>query len=1341
MITINYLPYNEANDRSDFLADEQTAVGILEAAITNDITVNIKIGFGDYNGSTLTDKNGVPDQYISEGDVNTPYFIDYTTLKSDLQNYGDTGFFNSNNLPTNPGESNFWISSAEAKIFGISTIGLIDGYVGIGTNFAPGPERVAALLHEITHALGRVPENQIALGSTYYSELDLWRFTSTTGTRLYDGTNPDNTTSWFSITGGTLPIGYWGSTSDSSDFTGKPADPFNEDVTYALGQLTVADSLVMEALGFKIKVFINTRADLLDALQHFNLSGHYILGANIDATGLNVAPIASSANPFTGTFDGNGHTINGLQVVGNGAYVGLFASVGGSGTISNLGLTNLSVSAPHGYDVGGLVGRNFGTIENSYTTGVVSGTAGSLVPGQTGIAIGGIAGWNYGTIRDSHSSANITSDSTSFVNLGGLSGGNTGTIDHSYASGTISGHSGAYNSGLVEIGGLVGELGFSNGTSGVVEHSYATGSVVSTGSNTAAGGLVGASLNSSIITQSYATGSVSAGGPSWDGGLVGILFNGTISQSFAKGSVTVGNLGDAGGFVGQMNSGTIFESYAKGSATGGSGSDVGGLVAHSYSGFISQSYATGKVTAGSLSIKGGLAAENHAVTSSSYWDTQSTGQMTSSGGTPLSSLFLNLGILPIGFDPAAWSENILSAGGYPYLRSIPLSSVIGGKIAGATVFADDNNNGILDPDENFTITDGQGDFEPIGGVGPLVAYGGTDTFTELSFKGMLEAPAGANRISPISTLVSSRQNQGISNADAQVLSALSINPAIDITTFDPIAELLANNLDAARVYSANAEVMNTVTAIASALTGTGPIAQNSLQVFNALAALMQGPAPINMSDAPFVGQLIAAAAAVLHKSVDSAFVSSVASIIAAGNAALEQVALQHSGQDLINAVSSIERLEQGAASDALQKLAADSSLLDAVLNAFTGSNLENELTPQSTVANHAPWLATDNMASHSVSELAGKIGSNDLNTTNGKLLFTDADLSDTHQAGAVLEQSSAKWMNADGTLSSTVLPTNTSDALMHAVQAALVSDSTHGSIGELSWSFSAADHYFDFLAAGESLHVAYDIAVTDNHGATSVEPVTIIINGSDENPIALPDSNGVAKGSIISVTASAGVLSNDSDPDIHDHLVVGAVNGLTANVGHEVKGAYGSLTLNADGSYAYTSNKGALPAQIVAQDTFNYTVSDGHGGTSTSTLNIVVSNPDVAYLSGMNTTLTGAINGKNVLDGSAGHDVLIGGNDVDVLIGGNGDLLTGGPGPDTFLFRPNFGVNVVTDFKVNNDVLQLDKSLFASVTDILNHTTNSAAGAVINYGYGDTITLTGVTLAQLQTHQSDFHLI
>ncbi|MCK1554440.1 cadherin-like domain-containing protein [Bradyrhizobium sp. 177] len=669
--------------------------------------------------------------------------------------------------------------------------------------------------------------------------------------------------------------------------------------------------------------------------------------------------------------------------------------------------------------------------------------------------------------------------------------------------------------------------------------------------------------------------------------------------------------------------------------------------------------------------------------------------------------------------------------------------LVDGYISGATIFEDVNDNGTRDPEETSTTTGANGHFTSLGSSSPLVAFGGTDTSTGLPFKAQLEAPAGSTAITPLTTLLLLLQSQGVSNAEAQVVATFGIDPSIDLTTFDPIAALRTNP-GAARVYSVGVEVMNTVTMIASALTNNGtPIAQNSVDVFRALANIVAtaGAGPINLADVGLVNQLITSAAAALHHPVGAAFVSAVAAMVAESNSALELTRSQFTGQALIDGVSAVETLAQGAESAALQDLAGDANLLNIVVDAFTGSNLTNALSTQSAGANRSPWLATDSVASHAIVELAAKTGSNDLDTMNGRLLFTDADLSDTHQVSASIDQSSVQWMNPDGTASSTTLPIDTSNTLVHAVQATLLSDSTNGNIGETSWNFTAADHYFDFLAAGESLRATYNIAVTDGHGATSIEPVTIVSHGTNDNPTALPDSNGVAKGATLLVATSIGVLANDTDPDVHDQLAVSSVNGSASNVGHVMKGTYGSLTLSADGSYGYTANKGALPSQIVAQDTFNYTVSDGHSGSSTSTLSIVVSNPDVIYQSGMNSTLTGIINSKNVLDGSAGHDVLVGGSAPDVLIGGNGDTLTGGPGPDTFLFRPNFGTNVITDFNVNNDSLQFDRSIFASVNDVLNHATAGSSGAVIDDGYGDTATLTGIALSQLQAHQNVFHLV
>jgi hypothetical protein len=57
---------------------------------------------------------------------------------------------------------------------------------------------------------------------------------------------------------------------------------------------------------------------------------------------------------------------------------------------------------------------------------------------------------------------------------------------------------------------------------------------------------------------------------------------------------------------------------------------------------------------------------------------------------------------------------------------------------------------------------------------------------------------------------------------------------------------------------------------------------------------------------------------------------------------------------------------------------------------------------------------------------------------------------------------------------------------------------------------------------------------------------------------------------------------------------------------------------------------------------------------------------------------------------------------------------------------------------VKNDAIQISKAVFASSTDLLNHTTDSASGAIISVSASDQITLIGVTKAQLTGHQADF---
>ncbi len=144
-----------------------------------------------------------------------------------------------------------------------------------------------------------------------------------------------------------------------------------------------------------------------------------------------------------------------------------------------------------------------------------------------------------------------------------------------------------------------------------------------------AAGLV--AWNSGEIRTSYVTGQVS--GTDNVGGLVGInAFTGEVRGCYAASRVTGED--DVGGLVGD-NRGIIGAGYSTGRVTGVT--EAGGLVGNNQAdGEISSSYATGRVTGASNA--GGLVGLNDGEVANSYWDTNTSGHTTGSGGRTTSQL-------------------------------------------------------------------------------------------------------------------------------------------------------------------------------------------------------------------------------------------------------------------------------------------------------------------------------------------------------------------------------------------------------------------------------------------------------------------------------------------------------------------------------------------------------------------------------------------------------------------------------------------------------------------------------------------------------------------------------
>lgn len=387
--------------------------------------------------------------------------------------------------------------------------------------------------------------------------------------------------------------------------------------------------------------------------------------ADLDLTGTAWTPIGAIIAPFTGVYDGDLHTINGLSVTGA-DHVGLFAAVD-EATIQRLTLTAARVTVT-GADGGVLAGvANTTTIRDVHVRGSTVDAPGTAVgDGRAGGLVG-----TAGSVTIS----SITVDAAVTVAgdvAGGLIGQANGvTIADAAATGRVSG-AGA------SVGGFIGQL-----CNGDVRRSSAAGAV--SGGSGYTGGFVGATgfcvgsatASTSLLSDTQATGAVS--GTGLVGGFAGMLTGYSVERSFATGAVTAGN-GVGGGFAGIIQDGEITDAYALGavSTTGTAGGFASGFGQAN----MIRVYAVGAVRgdAGAGGLLQGYAPLTlpAAAVTASFWDTQTTGQPSSLYGTGQTTTAMRAAgtyasagwSIASGWSDAAgvtWGICAAVNGGYPYL--------------------------------------------------------------------------------------------------------------------------------------------------------------------------------------------------------------------------------------------------------------------------------------------------------------------------------------------------------------------------------------------------------------------------------------------------------------------------------------------------------------------------------------------------------------------------------------------------------------------------------------------------------------------------------------------------
>lgn len=271
------------------------------------------------------------------------------------------------------------------------------------------------------------------------------------------------------------------------------------------------------------EVHIATEDDLAQLAQNCSLDSwsvdkKVILDADITLSQEKNIVIPS----FGGIFEGNGYKIEEISITQAGSSMGLFRYVQAGGVIRNLTVTGRVNPDGSQNQVGGIVGSNYGSIENCSFLGSVTGDN----------EVGGIAGVNAvgGTIHRCQSRATVIGNHST----GGITGNNYGSLNNCSNFGAINIYSTEVTYGLEDI--TVENLEDINSTANMAAH-------------TDSGGIAG--ISSGKIYYCANSGTVGYYHVGYNtGGIVGRL-----SQGYLQNCTNTGHImgrKDVGGIVGQM---------------------------------------------------------------------------------------------------------------------------------------------------------------------------------------------------------------------------------------------------------------------------------------------------------------------------------------------------------------------------------------------------------------------------------------------------------------------------------------------------------------------------------------------------------------------------------------------------------------------------------------------------------------------------------------------------------------------------------------------------------------------------------------------------------------------
>lgn len=310
------------------------------------------------------------------------------------------------------------------------------------------------------------------------------------------------------------------------------------------------------------------------------LSYNFVLKNDIDASGLVDAngnstynTIGGGTTAFTGTFDGNGHTIVGLQAKG-----GIFGKLGSGAVVKNINIASSVFTGKNTDSVGAVAAENNG--------GSISGISGygNIIKGSGGY-IGGLVGKNYGGISNSNDQSTVIAGADTVAGgIAGVNGTNAdkgGTIDNVQSNSAVTTGVLAENQYASNLGGIVGKnemlLNKYN-----INNVSAHGVTGKTGNTKTSGGIVGTNEGriSNAYNESIIHGSENIGGVAGKNVTQASNSNMAELNDVANAVEIIGDAGsqNVGGLLGKQDHATINQGRNTGAITGCT--NVGGMVGY-----------------------------------------------------------------------------------------------------------------------------------------------------------------------------------------------------------------------------------------------------------------------------------------------------------------------------------------------------------------------------------------------------------------------------------------------------------------------------------------------------------------------------------------------------------------------------------------------------------------------------------------------------------------------------------------------------------------------------------------------------------------------------------------